>query len=212
MYAYLQMCLIQENNYGLLSLCRKCSQESGLIVSGKVLVKIIICKNCHKNKKYYAKVLCKTCYYKLWHNNRIITCNNCNEQHEYYSKDLCKNVTKIHHKYYRLKNMNKIKLLDENYQLRHPLTNVWGLIKQRCYNKKNKNYKYYGAKGIKLCDEWLNFKVFERWGLENGWKKNLVIDRIDSKGNYEPNNIQFLTRSEHAIKSNKERIYSNHQP
>jgi len=68
-------------------------------------------------------------------------------------------------------------------------------MKQRCYNKKNPRYKNYGEKGIKICDEWLdNFMNFYSWAIENGYKDDLTIDRINNGGDYEPNNCRWLTR------------------
>lgn len=64
----------------------------------------------------------------------------------------------------------------------------------RCYNKKAINYKYYGGRGITICDEWLNdFDSFESWCIDNGWKEGLQIDRIDTNGNYDPSNCRFVT-------------------
>ena len=68
-------------------------------------------------------------------------------------------------------------------------------MKARCYNKDNSEYKNYGARGIKICDEWLNnVKKFYDWALENGYKENLSIDRINNDGNYEPNNCRWANK------------------
>jgi hypothetical protein len=84
---------------------------------------------------------------------------------------------------------------------KHPLYKVWKNAKTRCYLKNNQDYKSYGLKGIKVCDEWKHdFKAFYDWCLSNGWKKELVIDRIDPKKDYEPSNCQFITPSENSKK------------
>ena len=67
----------------------------------------------------------------------------------------------------------------------------------RCYKPRDKYYKYYGQKGIKVCEEWKNnFKNFYEWALKNGYKEGLSIDRIDSDKNYEPLNCRWVTLKE----------------
>lgn len=65
--------------------------------------------------------------------------------------------------------------------------------KNRCTNKNNKLYKYYGGRGIKF-----NFNSFEEFIEEIGFKpnENLSLDRIDNNGNYEKGNIKWSTHSE----------------
>lgn len=69
-------------------------------------------------------------------------------------------------------------------------------MKTRCYNKNNKSYKNYGARGIKVCDEWSHIKEFYDWAIHNGYRDDLTIDRIDGNGNYEPNNCRWVTMKE----------------
>lgn len=72
-------------------------------------------------------------------------------------------------------------------------------MKKRCYNKNNKSYKHYGARGIKVCDEWLeNFPNFYDWAYQNGYNDTLTIDRIDVNKDYKPNNCKWSTRQEQS--------------
>ena len=77
------------------------------------------------------------------------------------------------------------------------LNHIWKGMKQRCYNNKHKEFKYWGGKGVIICDEWLNdFDAFYDWALTHGYDDTLTIDRIDSNGNYEPSNCKWATPSE----------------
>lgn len=74
---------------------------------------------------------------------------------------------------------------------------AWVHIKQRCFNSKDKAFKYYGGRGITVCDEWKNdFQAFHDWAMSNGYADNLTIDRIDVNGNYEPSNCRWITIQE----------------
>ena len=81
--------------------------------------------------------------------------------------------------------------------------NIWrGMIK-RCYKEYDKNYCRYGARGIKMCDEWLNdFINFYNWAMDNGYEDDLTIDRINNDGNYEPSNCRWTT---HKVQGNNRR-------
>jgi len=73
-------------------------------------------------------------------------------------------------------------------------------MKQRCYNPKNDRYSTYGARGINVCEAWMEFEVFEDWAMSNGYANHLTIDRIASYGNYTPANCQWLTKGENSRK------------
>ena len=81
-------------------------------------------------------------------------------------------------------------------------------MKRRCYSKTDKCYRWYGAKGVKICDEWLhNPKKFEEWALHNGYEDTLTIDRMDESKDYCPENCRWITDSQNAkFKSSTEII------
>ena len=79
---------------------------------------------------------------------------------------------------------------------------IFRKMMSRCYSNKDKDYGFYGAKGIKICKEWLNNpKKFEEWSLHNGYSDELTIDRIDSNKNYAPENCQWISLAENVRKA-----------
>lgn len=86
------------------------------------------------------------------------------------------------------------------------LKNIWRSMKCRCNSPNDKGYKKYGARGIKICDEWLNddfgFYNFYTWSTNNGYKEGLTIDRENNDGNYEPDNCRWVT---YEVQSNNKR-------
>lgn len=89
------------------------------------------------------------------------------------------------------------------------LYSVWGNIKDRCYNKHCHNYQYYGGRGIKICDEWLNdFMTFYNWSMANGYKEGLTIDRIDNNGNYEPTNCRWVTTKQQNRNTRRNKYFT----
>lgn len=98
--------------------------------------------------------------------------------------------------------------------IRKRLNGIWRCMKYRCHSESPRNpyARYYRDKGIVVCDEWRSdFKVFEKWAHENGYKEGLSIDRIDSDGNYEPENCRWVTVSENSKKANRGRISLSHR-
>lgn len=85
---------------------------------------------------------------------------------------------------------------------KHPLRAIRKAMLHRCYNENNRFFKNYGARGIKVCDEWKDsLEKFVDWALTNGWKKGLSIDRRDNNGHYCPENCHWITISENSSKN-----------
>lgn len=96
-------------------------------------------------------------------------------------------------------------ILAKNYKVKHGHTlrnkmsktyNSWSGMMSRCKNKKRWAYKYYGGRGIKVCNRWTKFENFLKdMGIA---PKNLTLDRINNEGNYKPSNCRWATRKQQA--------------
>lgn len=79
------------------------------------------------------------------------------------------------------------------------LYGVWRGMRQRCNDPHAKSYKNYGARGIGVCEEWLNnYQAFKEWAYSHGYNDsaqfyNWQIDRIDNNIGYCPSNCRFIT-------------------
>lgn len=88
--------------------------------------------------------------------------------------------------------------------------NIWKGMKARCYIESTKSFKDYGARGIKVCDEWLNdFIKFKEWSLLHGYNDELTIERKDFNGNYDPKNCIWIPKKDQAKNRRIRRHYPN---
>lgn len=79
------------------------------------------------------------------------------------------------------------------------LYRCWHSMKERCSLPSQVSYKYYGGRGISVCNEWSGsggYIAFKEWAMANGYRDDLTIDRIDPDGDYDPSNCRWITLSE----------------
>jgi len=91
-------------------------------------------------------------------------------------------------------------LAPNRYKIKNPLGfSTLKNIKARCYNKANPDYGYYGARGIKVCTEWLaNSYSFYKW-FDDHYEDGKTLDRQNNNDDYSPDNCKFSTSSEQSL-------------
>lgn len=90
------------------------------------------------------------------------------------------------------------------------LYRIWQGMITRCVNPNSKSYRYYGNRGVVVCDEWRkDFQSFREWALINGYAENLTIERINNNGNYEPSNCKWATLKEQQNNTRKNHIITS---
>ena len=83
----------------------------------------------------------------------------------------------------------------------HYLYRTWMSIKRRCYNKNAVNYRFYGERGIKISNKWVNdYSRFKKYILKNLGDRSdgYSIDRINNNKNYEPGNLRWASAKTQA--------------
>lgn len=88
----------------------------------------------------------------------------------------------------------------------HRLYRIYYSLNDRCFNQKNKNYSYYGGRGI--TSEWKNFEDFFS-DMSPTWKVGLSLDRIDNNGNYSKKNCRWVNQKEQVRNTRRNVLFKN---
>lgn len=85
---------------------------------------------------------------------------------------------------------------------------VWRSMLARCSNPSNASFKFYGARGISVCERW---KKFEAFFEDMGSRPNaaLSLERIDTNAGYSVSNCIWATRSEQQKNKTSTRLYAS---
>lgn len=87
---------------------------------------------------------------------------------------------------------------------------IWQHMKWRCEKETDLAFKYYGGRGVSICEDWRSYEKFKDWANSSGYQETLTLDRIDVNGNYEPDNCRWITlREQQRNKRNNVRAYFN---
>ena len=88
----------------------------------------------------------------------------------------------------------------------HPLYSQWVGMIGRCTYRSHISFDNYGGRGIEVCEEWLDFRIFSEWALKNGWQPGLTLDRKKTNEGYRPDNCRFITCKENCNNKRNNRL------
>lgn len=76
---------------------------------------------------------------------------------------------------------------------RDRIRSIWTDMHRRCVLPHRPDFKWYGARGVYVCEDWNDLSVFRKWAIENGYQEDLTLDRKDNMLPYTPSNCVWST-------------------
>lgn len=99
----------------------------------------------------------------------------------------------------------------EHHQYKHgqfnsPIYNSWCRMKRRCLNPNDISYSRYGAKGVKVCQSWMDFQAFYE-DMKGSWFPGASLERINNSQGYSLKNCRWITKAEQGRNKTSVRLY-----
>lgn len=102
-----------------------------------------------------------------------------------------------------------MRLIEGRSFYKEPWYNSYRSMMDRCYRKNAKNYRFYGGRGISVCEQWHEIDEFENWVNVSGYQKGLTLERKDVNGDYCPKNCVWASKKEQA-NNRRNTVYLEH--
>lgn len=88
------------------------------------------------------------------------------------------------------------------------LREIWRGMLKRCEYRNRRDYQHYGARGIRVCDEWHDFEIFYQWAMSHGYRQGLTIDRVNNNSGYNPGNCRWISPKGQAQNRTSRSLYT----